>query len=47
MTKIEQFMVGRGKPLKPAKQKKDGKKLTGKEKDELVMQMLKDFGYVE
>lgn len=46
MTKIEKFMEGRGKPLKPARDKKDKKKLTGKEKDALLLQMLEDFGYI-
>ena len=47
MNKIEQFMKDRGKELKPKKEKADKKKLTGKEKDELVLKMLEDFGYIE
>lgn len=46
MTKIEKFMEDRGKPLNPAKEKKDSKKLTKKEIEELTLQMLKDFGYI-
>ena len=47
MNKIEQFMKDRGKPVKPKKEKADKKKLTGKEKDALLLQMLEDFGYIE
>lgn len=47
MNKIEKFMEDRGKPLKPARDKKDSNKLTGKEKDELILQMLEDFGYIK
>ena len=46
MNKIAEIMKDRGKPLKPARDKKDSKKLTGKEKDELILQMLEDFGYI-
>lgn len=46
MRKIEKFMEDRGKPLKPARDKKDSKKLTKKEIEELTLQMLKDFGYL-
>ena len=47
MNKIEQFMKDRGKSVKPTKEKKkDKKKLTGKEKDALLLQMLEDFGYI-
>ena len=47
MNKIEQFLKDRGKALKPKKEKADKKKLTGKEKDALLLQMLEDFGYIE
>ena len=33
-------MKDRGKSVKPTKEKKDKKKLTGKEKDALLLQML-------
>lgn len=46
MNKIEQFMSKMGKELKPKKGKADKKKLTGKEKDALLLQMLEDFGYI-
>ena len=48
MSKIAKFMEDRGKALKPQKEKekKDKKKLTGKEKDALLLQMLEDFGYI-
>lgn len=47
MTKIEQFMKDRGKEFKTRKEKKDKKKLTQKEKDALLLQLLEDFGYIE
>ena len=46
MSKIEEFLKKQGKELKPAKEKKDGKKLTAKERNELIDKMLKDFGYI-
>lgn len=46
MSKIAEFMKGRGKELKSKKEKKDKKKLTGKERDALLLQMLEDFGYI-
>ena len=46
MNKIEQFMKDRGKSVKHKKEKADKKKLTGKEKDALLLQMLEDFGYI-
>ena len=46
MGKLEDFMTKRGKELKPAKERKDSKKLTAKERNELIDQMLKDFGYI-
>ena len=46
MSKIAEFLKDRGKALKPQKEKKDKKKLTGKEKDALLLQMLEDFGYI-
>ena len=46
MNKIAEFMSKMGKELKPKKEKTDKKKLTGKEKDALLLQMLEDFGYI-
>ena len=46
MSKIDDFMQKQGKTLKPAKELKDGKKLTAKERNELIDKMLKDFGYI-
>ena len=46
MNKIAEFMSKMGKELKPQKEKKDKKKLTGKEKDAILLQMLEDFGYI-
>ena len=46
MSKIKDFMTKQGKELKPVKDKKDSKKLTGKERNELIDKMLKDFGYI-
>ena len=46
MSKIDDFMKKHGKELKPAKDKKDSKKLTAKERNELIDKMLKDFGYI-
>ena len=46
MTAIEKYLKKQGKELKPAKEKKDSKKLTAKERNELIDKMLKDFGYI-
>ena len=46
MSKIDDFMKKHGRDLKPAKEKKDSKKLTAKERNELIDKMLKDFGYI-
>ena len=46
MSKIDDFMKKQGKKLKHAKDKKDSKKLTAKERNELIDKMLKDFGYI-
>ena len=46
MKAIEKFMEKHGKELKPAKEPKDSKKLTAKERNELIDKMLKDFGYI-
>ena len=46
MSKIDDFMKKHGKELKPAKDKKDSKKLTAKERNELIDKMLKDLGYI-
>ena len=47
MSKIDDFMTKQGKTLKPAKQPKDSKKLTAKERNELIDQMLRDNGYLK
>ena len=46
MSKIKDFMTKQGKTLKPAKEPKDGKKLTAKERNDLIDKMLKDLGYI-
>ena len=46
MSKIKDFMTKQGKTLKPEKEKKDSKKLTAKERNELIDKMLKDLGYI-
>ena len=46
MTAIEKFIKKQGKELKPAKDKKDSKKLTAKERNELIDKMLTDLGYI-
>ena len=46
MKAIEKFMEKQGKTLKPVKEKKDSKKLSAKERNELIDKMLKDFGYM-
>ena len=46
MSKIKDFMKKHGRDLKPAKEPKDGKKLTAKERNELIDKMLKDLGYI-
>lgn len=46
MSKIDDFMTKQGRELKPAKERKDSKKLTAKERNELIDKMLKDFGYI-
>ena len=46
MSKLEEFMTKNGKPLKPKKEPKDGKKITAKERNELIDKMLKDFRYI-
>ena len=46
MSKLEEFMTKNGRELKPAKNPKDSKKLSAKERDELIDKMLKDFGYL-
>ena len=45
MNKLEEFVKKQGKTLKPEKEKKDGKKLSAKERNDLLDKMLKDFGY--
>ena len=47
MSKLEEFMTKNGKPLKPAKEKKDSKKLTDKEIKSLTIQALTDLGYIK
>ena len=46
MSKIKDFMKKHGRDLKPAKEPKDGKKLTAKERNELIDKMLTDLGYI-
>ena len=46
MSKLDEFMAKQGEPLKPSKDQKDSKKLTAKERNELIDKMLKDFGYI-
>ena len=46
MRKLDEFMKKQGKELKPAKEPKDSKKLSTKERNELIDKMLKDFGYI-
>ena len=46
MSKLDEFMKKQGKELKPAKEPKDSKKLTAKERNELIDKMLKGFGYI-
>ena len=46
MKAIEKFMERQGKKLNPAKEKKDSKKLSANERNELIDKMLKDFGYL-
>ena len=46
MTAVEKFMKKQGKKLNPANGKKDSKKLSTKERNELIDKMLKDFGYI-
>ena len=45
MSKLKDFMAKHDRELKPAKEPKDGKKLSAKERNELIDKMLKDFGY--
>ena len=47
MIKIKDFMQKQGKELKPAKEPKDGKKLTKKEIEALTIQALTDLGYIK
>ena len=47
MNKIDEFMTKQGKTLKPAKELKDGKKLTKKEIEALTIQALTDLGYIK
>ena len=46
MTAIADFLKKQGKEMKPAKEKKDSKKLTAKERNDLIDKMLKDLGYI-
>ena len=46
MSKLNDFMKKQGKELKPAKNPKDDKKLSAKERNELIDKMLTDFGYI-
>ena len=47
MSKIKDFMTKQGKTLNPAKEPKDGKKLTKKEIEALTIQALTDLGYIK
>ena len=47
MTAIEKFLKKHGRDLKPAKEPKDGKKLTKKEIEALTIQALTDLGYIK
>ena len=47
MSKIKDFMKKQGRDLKPAKEPKDGKKLTKKEIEALTIQALTDLGYIK
>ena len=47
MSKLKDFMAKQGKELKPAKDPKDSKKLTARERNELIDKMLTDFGYIK
>ena len=47
MSKIKDFMQKHGRDLKPAKEPKDGKKLTKKEIEALTIQALTDLGYIK
>ena len=47
MSAIEKFLKQRGKELKPEKEKVDSKKLTAKQKSDLIDKMLKDLGYIK
>ena len=47
MSNIEKFMKNHGRELKPAKDPKDSKKLSAKERNELIDKMLTDFGYIK
>ena len=47
MSKIKDFMKKQGRDLKPAKEPKYGKKLTTKERNELIDKMLTDLGYIK
>ena len=46
MSKINDFMKKHDRELKPAKEQKNSKKLTAKERNDLIDKMLKDFGYL-
>lgn len=47
MSKIKEFMQKQGRDLKPAKEPKDGKKLSKKEIEALTIQALTDLGYIK
>lgn len=47
MSAIEKFLKARGKELKPEKEKVDAKKLTAKQRNDLIDVMLKDYGYTK
>ena len=47
MSKLDEFMKKQCKTLKPAKEPKEGKKLTAKERNELIDKALFDLGYIK
>ena len=47
MSKITEFLKQRGKEMKTEKEKADAKKLTAKQRNDLIDQMLKDYGYTK
>lgn len=44
---LDKYLEKKGKKSKTEKVKKDKKKLKQKDIDQLILQMLEDFGYIE